>query len=330
MPMILTADVKVVDRHRSNHGDLGSLADSMREVGQLQPIVVTDDLRLVAGERRLEAARSLGWVEIEAKIAHDLTDAAALLRAERDENTCRKSFTPTEEHSLYAALLRLETSLSGIESQPEKPKLNTAATGQSDSNAGPGGRARQSIAEIVSGSPGRYKTLDKIGEIKHIAQDESRSDRVRQTAVEALTEMDRTGNISGSHMRVQLAVKAEEARNKSDITTWSDDEQAILEELRDRKTVVVNFREHHANVVRWAEAEGLLIAVDRRTEWGNPFEIPYDGDRMTVIENYAEHYLPHKPSLLARLPELRGKALACWCAPEPCHADVLKSRAEEP
>jgi hypothetical protein len=51
--------------------------------------------------------------------------------------------------------------------------------------------------------------------------------------------------------------------------------------------------------------------------------LPYDGDRKTVIENYAQHYLPYKPSLLSRLAELRGRALACWCAPEPCHGDVL-------
>ncbi len=327
MPMIGTSDVKVVDRHRSNNGDLASLVDSMREVGQLQPIVVTDDLRLIAGERRLESARLLGWVEIEAKIAHDITDAAMLLRAERDENTCRKSFTPTEEHSLYEALLALDTSLGGQSRQSSKPHV--AASGEGTSKAEPSGRARQSIAEIVSGSAGRYKTLDKVGEIKRIAQDESRSERVRQTAIEALSEMDRTGNISGSHMRVQLAVKAEDARNKTDITTWSDDEQAILKRLRDGDTVVVSFREHHTNLVRWAEAEGLLIPVDRRTEWGNPFEMPYDGDRKTVVDHYANHYLPYKPSLLARLPELRGKALACWCAPELCHADVLKGRAEE-
>jgi hypothetical protein len=27
---------------------------------------------------------------------------------------------------------------------------------------------------------------------------------------------------------------------------------------------------------------------------------------------------------MAALPELRGKVLACWCAPEPCRGDVLK------
>jgi hypothetical protein len=31
-----------------------------------------------------------------------------------------------------------------------------------------------------------------------------------------------------------------------------------------------------------------------------------------------------RAAILSRLPELRGKNLACWCKPgEPCHADVL-------
>ena len=36
-----------------------------------------------------------------------------------------------------------------------------------------------------------------------------------------------------------------------------------------------------------------------------------------------------KPELLARLPELEGKILACWCKPEACHGDVLLRLIEE-
>lgn len=33
---------------------------------------------------------------------------------------------------------------------------------------------------------------------------------------------------------------------------------------------------------------------------------------------------PQRSKLIARLPELRGKDLACWCSTDkPCHADVL-------
>ena len=40
-------------------------------------------------------------------------------------------------------------------------------------------------------------------------------------------------------------------------------------------------------------------------------------------------HLPSRPDLLARLGELRGKALGCWCAPLACHGDVLAGAAAE-
>ena len=64
------------------------------------------------------------------------------------------------------------------------------------------------------------------------------------------------------------------------------------------------------------------IRIDRQTKWGNPFVIPRDGDRDTVIRKYRE-WVVTQPHLVAALPELRGKVLGCWCAPLPCHGDVL-------
>jgi ParB family chromosome partitioning protein len=325
--MIAISDVQVADRYRGDLGDLTGLAESLRELGQLQPIVVTSGLRLIAGGRRLAAAHSLGWVKIEAKIADNLTDASALIRAERDENTCRKSLTPTEEYALYGALLALQSpSIAESTTLLPWPDEDPQA---SRSNQQPSARTKQSIAEIVTGSAGRHKTLEKIGEVKRIAEDPERSEKLRQKAEEALAEMDRTGIIAGPHKQVMLATRAEETRRSSDLSSWTEDERSLLKELQEGHTVVVSFREHHANLVRWVQADGRLVSVDRRTEWGNPFEIPYDGDRETVIRNYEEHYLPYKPSLLSHVSELRGKALACWCAPEPCHADILKKKAEE-
>jgi hypothetical protein len=59
-----------------------------------------------------------------------------------------------------------------------------------------------------------------------------------------------------------------------------------------------------------------------KSPWRNHFEIGKDGDRAEVIAKYAD-WLPTQPQLIARLPELRGKVLGCWCAPKPCHGDVL-------
>lgn len=304
----------MVERHRTNLGDLDSLATSMSEIGQLQPIVINADMRLIAGGRRLAAATQLGWSEIEAKIVDDLNSAAELLRAERDENTCRKAFTLTEEHTLYEALV----------------SLTAAKSSETTGKATVSGKARGAIAEIVSGSAGRYRTLEKVGEVKLIADDESRPERVRQAARAALDEIDETGNVAGARMRVRLVERAEELKTHHDVSTWSPEEQELYRSLQAGETIVVSMRENHAHLVNWTKANGSFVAVDRSTEWGNPFELPYDGDRSTVIDNYAAHYLPHKPSLLSRISELRGKALGCWCAPDACHADELKRLAGRP
>lgn len=120
----------------------------------------------------------------------------------------------------------------------------------------------------------------------------------------------------------------EEIRQERIFAQWTDDERAILKRLRDGETVVVSMR-HHANLIGWADSADLYVRVDRRSPWGNPFEMPADGTRDEVIANYAEHYLPYKPSLLAGIDSLAGKALGCWCAPEACHADVLKEATEQ-
>ena len=67
----------------------------------------------------------------------------------------------------------------------------------------------------------------------------------------------------------------------------------------------------------------------QRSIWHNPFKIGKDGNREEVIEKYERYLLEERPDLVERLPELRGKGLACWCAPERCHGDVLLRLAEE-
>lgn len=64
--------------------------------------------------------------------------------------------------------------------------------------------------------------------------------------------------------------------------------------------------------------------------FANPTRIGGSVDRASAIRRYHHHMLD-RPDLVARLPELRGKTIACWCrrSDEPrtvdtvCHADVL-------
>lgn len=64
------------------------------------------------------------------------------------------------------------------------------------------------------------------------------------------------------------------------------------------------------------------VYIGRPGKWGNPFEIGRDGTREEVVEKY-RLWIAGQPHLLASLHELKGKRLACWCAPLPCHGDIL-------
>jgi hypothetical protein len=64
------------------------------------------------------------------------------------------------------------------------------------------------------------------------------------------------------------------------------------------------------------------VYIGRGGKWGNPFRIGPDGDRATVIAKH-EAWLRSQRVLLATLDDLRGKDLVCFCAPEPCHGDLV-------
>ena len=64
------------------------------------------------------------------------------------------------------------------------------------------------------------------------------------------------------------------------------------------------------------------VYVGRPGKWGNPFTIGRDGDRAAVLAKY-EAWLRHQHHLLRDLHELRDRYLVCWCAPAPCHGDLL-------
>lgn len=85
---------------------LTSLAASIREVGVLQPLVVRSDgsrFVLIAGERRLRAARLAGLTEVPI-IVREPSDAGSLTEA-LIENLQREDLSPLEEAAAYQQLV---------------------------------------------------------------------------------------------------------------------------------------------------------------------------------------------------------------------------------
>ena len=71
------------------------MASSLSEVGLINPITLNKDLRLITGYHRLEAAKTLGWEHIDARVM-PLNDLEAEL-LEIDENLRRYDLTAWEQ-----------------------------------------------------------------------------------------------------------------------------------------------------------------------------------------------------------------------------------------
>ena len=70
-----------------------------------------------------------------------------------------------------------------------------------------------------------------------------------------------------------------------------------------------------------------LVRIDRKGIFGNPFVLGRDGTREEVIDKFRHYVTKVRPFSAKELALLRGKDLACWCAPQPCHGDVLLALA---
>lgn len=73
------------------------------------------------------------------------------------------------------------------------------------------------------------------------------------------------------------------------------------------------------------------VYIGRPSLWGNPFTHHSDKEtkaefvvesRREAIKLY-EEYIRSKPELMAKIMELKGKTLGCWCKPKSCHGDII-------
>ena len=114
----LSIDAVVVgDRVRKDFGNLDELCDSIRAVGLIQPIVVTRDLQLIAGERRLRALRKIGVKELphgKLFIYNDEQDELKLKAMEIEENVKRKELSWQEAVIAKKRLLEVLQQIHGV------------------------------------------------------------------------------------------------------------------------------------------------------------------------------------------------------------------------
>lgn len=104
--LVPVKEIKVKKRVRQDLGNLEDLKDSLRTYGLLNPITINRNYELIAGERRLQAAKQLGWTNIQANIVDNLSEVEQL-EMEIEENNQRKEFTDEELLAGYKRLDKL-------------------------------------------------------------------------------------------------------------------------------------------------------------------------------------------------------------------------------
>lgn len=157
------------------------IADSLLEIGLLEPIGLTEDFRLIYGRHRLEGYRSLGWSKIPSVIIK--ADALRVELAEIDENIQRNSLSAAQEAKALARRKAIYLALhpetkKGAVNQHTKDSLSDTMSFSKDT-ADKTGKSSRTIerdvalgealddeaAETIDGSP----VADNKAELKQLA-----------------------------------------------------------------------------------------------------------------------------------------------------------------
>ncbi len=185
-PTMPVSSIAIGERHRRDLGDIAGLAESIQRIGLLHPIAVTPDGRLIAGERRLEAVRSLGGADIPVHVVA----LDEILLGESAENFHRKDWTPSEKVAIAEALEERERE----KARQRQTEHGGTAPGHRKDTGGNlpqvSGKTRDLVAKAI-GMSGR--TYEKAKAVVQAA-------RENPAKFGALQErMDRTGAVDISH-----------------------------------------------------------------------------------------------------------------------------------
>ena len=72
--------------------------------------------------------------------------------------------------------------------------------------------------------------------------------------------------------------------------------------------------------------KGALF-MGRPSKWGNPYVLNRDGTRAEVISKFREYFTQQVSTGKLDPEEIRGVDGICFCAPQPCHVDIILAAA---
>ncbi|MHA1711961.1 MAG: MT-A70 family methyltransferase [Candidatus Freyarchaeota archaeon] len=212
MEFVAISEIVIKERYRKDLGNIDALAQNIAEIGLLHPIVITPDKRLIAGYRRLEACRKLGWAEVPVRIIN----LDVILNGEWSENEFRKDFTPTERVAIAKALEERERERAAqrkAEGQRKGGKERWRAKEEDkeelSGNLPESKKHRREAKEVAARQVGwSRKTYEKAKEIVEAAEKEP------EKYGDLVERLDKTGKVSGVYKQYQRRKQAEEIKKE--------------------------------------------------------------------------------------------------------------------
>lgn len=163
-------------RQRRDPINISELAASIKAVGLINPIVIERDGKLLAGERRLMAVKSLGWDKITVQFVDEL-DEAQLQLIELEENVKREALPWQDE-------CRAVQRYHALRSQAD-PEWNLAKTAEALAMAPPSVTEKINVARELDKGNARVTEAPKFSVARGIVQ--RTNERKAASAIESLT-----------------------------------------------------------------------------------------------------------------------------------------------
>lgn len=189
-------DLKVSkDRIREDFGEIEALAASIKQHGQLQPIIINRNNELIAGGRRVAARMHNKDTHVDA-VYYDAVDELTKREIELEENLRRKELTWVEEVRALRAIFELKQQIYGVAS-PGRP--SPVGGGYSLSQASNElDRSQATISQDITLAKG-------LDEYPELANEKSKSAAFRRL------------------LRArEVAIRTEQAKRRSDVVAKSD------------------------------------------------------------------------------------------------------------
>lgn len=182
------ADIQLTSSYLRLNTDVAALKESIRSVGLLHPLTVNASGGLLAGARRFQAVRELGWEEVPVQVVDQ--DALVQELISIDENLVRAPLTSIElEQSLNRGReiyeqLNPAANKVDLSIEPLTPEERAALKERED-------RDRDSFTAVTSGKTGLSKAVIKSA----IKRDELASAAVKQARSEGALDATKTNEI---------------------------------------------------------------------------------------------------------------------------------------